>query len=120
MACVSNILEIPSSPLFSVCLRRCTIMGGRQATLLSESRIRLYVPDQANRITGPAVQGAVNERENPNDRCRRRGGYGNNLSAPAEAAQFVNIGALNSKIKRLETDIENLTAEVKTLKAAKR
>jgi thiosulfate/3-mercaptopyruvate sulfurtransferase len=47
-------------------------------------------------------------------------GYGNNLSAPAEAVQFVNIGALNSKIRSLETEIETLKAEVKALKAAKR
>jgi len=47
-------------------------------------------------------------------------GYGNNLSAPAEAVQFANIGVLNSKIKSLESDVENLTAEVKALKAAKR
>jgi thiosulfate/3-mercaptopyruvate sulfurtransferase len=47
-------------------------------------------------------------------------GYGNNLSAPAEAVQFVNIGALNSRIRSLETEIETLKAEVKALKAAKR
>ena len=46
-------------------------------------------------------------------------GYGNNLSAPAEAVQFVNIGALNSRIKSLESEVEKLTAEVKALKAAK-
>jgi len=32
----------------------------------------------------------------------------------------VNIGALNSKIKSLESQIQNLTAEVKALKGAKR
>jgi thiosulfate/3-mercaptopyruvate sulfurtransferase len=47
-------------------------------------------------------------------------GYGNNLSAPAEAVQFVNIGALNSKIRSLEAEMETLKAEVKALKAAKR
>ena len=47
-------------------------------------------------------------------------GYGNNLSAPAEAVQFVNIGVLNSKIKKLEVEVENLTAEVQALKGAKR
>jgi thiosulfate/3-mercaptopyruvate sulfurtransferase len=47
-------------------------------------------------------------------------GYGNNLSAPAEAVQFVNIGALNSRIRSLETAMETLKAEVKALKAAKR
>jgi thiosulfate/3-mercaptopyruvate sulfurtransferase len=47
-------------------------------------------------------------------------GYGNNLSAPAEAVQFVNIGALNNRIRGLETEIETLKAEVKALKAAKR
>jgi len=47
-------------------------------------------------------------------------GYGNDLFAPAEAVQFVNIGALNSKIKSLESQIQNLTAEVKALKGAKR
>lgn len=44
-------------------------------------------------------------------------GYGNDLSAPAEAVQFVNIGALNSKIRSLETEIETLKAEVKALHA---
>ncbi len=47
-------------------------------------------------------------------------GYGNNLSAPAESVQFVNIGALTSKIRSLETEIETLKAEVKALQAAKR
>jgi thiosulfate/3-mercaptopyruvate sulfurtransferase len=47
-------------------------------------------------------------------------GYGNNLSAPAEAVQFVNIGALNSKIRRLEAEMETFKAEVKALKAAKK
>jgi thiosulfate/3-mercaptopyruvate sulfurtransferase len=46
-------------------------------------------------------------------------GYGNNLSAPAEAVQFVNIGALNGRIRSLESEIETLKAEVKALKAAK-
>jgi thiosulfate/3-mercaptopyruvate sulfurtransferase len=46
-------------------------------------------------------------------------GYGNNLSAPAEAVQFVNIGALNSRIRSLEMELETLKAEVKALKAAK-
>ncbi len=47
-------------------------------------------------------------------------GYGNNLSAPAEAMQFVNIGALNSRIRSLETEMVTLKAEVKALKAAKK
>jgi thiosulfate/3-mercaptopyruvate sulfurtransferase len=47
-------------------------------------------------------------------------GYGNNLSAPAEAVQFVNIGAINNRIRSLESEIEALNAEVKALKAAKR
>jgi thiosulfate/3-mercaptopyruvate sulfurtransferase len=47
-------------------------------------------------------------------------GYGNNLAAPAEAVQFVNIGALNSRIRSLEVEIETLKAEVNALKAAKR
>jgi thiosulfate/3-mercaptopyruvate sulfurtransferase len=47
-------------------------------------------------------------------------GYGNNLSAPAEAVQFVNIGALLNKIKSLETKVESLTAEIEKLKATKR
>jgi thiosulfate/3-mercaptopyruvate sulfurtransferase len=47
-------------------------------------------------------------------------GYGNNLSAPAESVQFVNIGALTSRIRSLETETEALQAEVKALKAAKR
>jgi len=46
-------------------------------------------------------------------------GYGNDLSAPAEAVQFVNIGALNSRIRGLEAEIEALKAEVNALKAAK-
>jgi thiosulfate/3-mercaptopyruvate sulfurtransferase len=47
-------------------------------------------------------------------------GYGNNLAAPAEAVQFVNIGALNNRIRSLEMEMETLKAEVKALKAAKR
>jgi thiosulfate/3-mercaptopyruvate sulfurtransferase len=47
-------------------------------------------------------------------------GYGNNLSAPAEAVQFVNIGALTSRIRSLETEIETLNAEVEALKAAQK
>jgi thiosulfate/3-mercaptopyruvate sulfurtransferase len=46
-------------------------------------------------------------------------GYGNNLSAAAEAVQFVNIGAINTKIRSLESEIETLKAEVKALSAAK-
>jgi thiosulfate/3-mercaptopyruvate sulfurtransferase len=46
-------------------------------------------------------------------------GYGNNLSAPADAVQFVNIGALTSRIRSLEMEIENLKSEVNALKAAK-
>jgi thiosulfate/3-mercaptopyruvate sulfurtransferase len=45
-------------------------------------------------------------------------GYGNNLSAPAESVQFVNIGTLNSRIRSLETELESLKAEVKALQAA--
>jgi thiosulfate/3-mercaptopyruvate sulfurtransferase len=47
-------------------------------------------------------------------------GYGNNFAAPAEAVQFVNVGALNSKIKNLEGEVEALNAEVEALKAAKK
>ncbi len=47
-------------------------------------------------------------------------GYGNNLSAPAEAVQFVNIGALHNRIRSLETAMETLKAEVKALKSVKR
>jgi thiosulfate/3-mercaptopyruvate sulfurtransferase len=47
-------------------------------------------------------------------------GYGNNLSAPAEAVQFVNIGVLHSRIRGLETELETLKAEVKALKAPQR
>jgi thiosulfate/3-mercaptopyruvate sulfurtransferase len=47
-------------------------------------------------------------------------GYGNNFAAPADGVQFVNVGALNSKIKSLEGDVETLTAEVEALKAAKK
>lgn len=46
-------------------------------------------------------------------------GYGNDLSAPAEAVQFVNIGALTSRIRSLEATVESLAAEVKALKADK-
>jgi thiosulfate/3-mercaptopyruvate sulfurtransferase len=45
-------------------------------------------------------------------------GYGNNLSAPAEAVQFVNIGALNGRIRSLEAEIETLNADVNALKAS--
>jgi thiosulfate/3-mercaptopyruvate sulfurtransferase len=47
-------------------------------------------------------------------------GYGNHLSAPAESVQFVNIEALNSRIRTLETEIETLKGEVKALHAAGR
>lgn len=46
-------------------------------------------------------------------------GYGNNLSAPAEAMQFVNIGVLNNRIRSLEAQVKTLADEVKTLKADK-
>ena len=42
-------------------------------------------------------------------------GYGNKLSLPAESAQFVNIGALNNRIKSLEVRIDHLTAEIAAL-----
>ena len=45
-------------------------------------------------------------------------GYGNDLTAPAEDVQFVNIGALNGKIKHLEAAVQKLTAELEALKAA--
>jgi len=45
-------------------------------------------------------------------------GYGNNLSLLAEAVPFVNIESPNRKIKSLESDVENLTAEVKARKKA--
>jgi thiosulfate/3-mercaptopyruvate sulfurtransferase len=44
-------------------------------------------------------------------------GYANNLSAPAESVQFANIGALNTRIRNLEMEIESLKAEVKALHA---
>ena len=44
-------------------------------------------------------------------------GYGNDLAAPAEDVQSVNIGLLNAQIKSLESEVKYLTAEVKTLKA---
>jgi thiosulfate/3-mercaptopyruvate sulfurtransferase len=47
-------------------------------------------------------------------------GYGNDLSAPAEAVQFVNVGALNARIRSLATDVENLKIEVEALRAARR
>jgi thiosulfate/3-mercaptopyruvate sulfurtransferase len=46
-------------------------------------------------------------------------GYGNNLSAPAEAVQFFNFETLNGKIKSLEANVKTLTAEIKALKAAR-
>jgi thiosulfate/3-mercaptopyruvate sulfurtransferase len=46
-------------------------------------------------------------------------GYGNDVSAPAEALQFFNLNALASKVKSLEANIQSLTAEIKALKAAK-
>jgi len=45
-------------------------------------------------------------------------GYGNDLAAPAEAVQFVNIGSLQSRIGGLETEIGILKAEVNALRAA--
>ena len=45
-------------------------------------------------------------------------GYGNDLSAPAEDVQFVNVGALNARIERLEAAVQKLTAELEALKAA--
>jgi len=44
-------------------------------------------------------------------------GYGSDLSAPAEDVQFVNIGALNARIKSLESAVEGLAAKVKALEA---
>ena len=44
-------------------------------------------------------------------------GYGNNLLAPAEDVQFFNIDTLNGKVKSLETKIQNLSTEIKALKA---
>ena len=46
-------------------------------------------------------------------------GYGNNLAAPAEAVQFLNIGGLKGQIKHLETEVESLKSELSALKAAK-
>ena len=45
-------------------------------------------------------------------------GYGNDLSAPAEDVQFVNVGALNARIEHLEAAVRKLTAELEALKAA--
>ena len=45
-------------------------------------------------------------------------GYGNDLTAPAEDVQFVNVGALNAKIKHLEAAVQKLTAELEARKAA--
>lgn len=47
-------------------------------------------------------------------------GYGNTLSAPAESVQFLNVAALNNRIKSLESEVEGLTAEIKALKEAKK
>jgi thiosulfate/3-mercaptopyruvate sulfurtransferase len=46
-------------------------------------------------------------------------GYGNDLSARAEDVQFVNIGELKTRIRSLEGAVEDLTAEIRTLKASK-
>ncbi len=45
-------------------------------------------------------------------------GYGNDLSAPAEDVQFVNVGALNARIELLEKALKSLTAELAALKTA--
>jgi thiosulfate/3-mercaptopyruvate sulfurtransferase len=42
-------------------------------------------------------------------------GYGNDLSAPAEDVQFVNVGALGARIKRLEAAVRELTGELEAL-----
>jgi hypothetical protein len=46
-------------------------------------------------------------------------GYGNNTTAPAEAVQYFTFNTFAGKIKSLEAAVQNLTAEIKTLKAAK-
>jgi thiosulfate/3-mercaptopyruvate sulfurtransferase len=46
-------------------------------------------------------------------------GYGNDITAPAEAVQYFNFNTYAGKIKSLEAAVQNLTAEVKALKAAK-
>ena len=47
-------------------------------------------------------------------------GYGNDLSAPAEDVQFVNVGALNARIEDLEAAVRKLTAELEALTAAQK
>jgi thiosulfate/3-mercaptopyruvate sulfurtransferase len=47
-------------------------------------------------------------------------GYGNDVSAPAEAVQFFPFNKFASEVKSLGAAVQDLTAEVKALKAAKR
>jgi len=44
-------------------------------------------------------------------------GYANNLAAPTGEVQFFNVGTLNAK--RLKTKVQNLTHEIKAMKATK-
>jgi thiosulfate/3-mercaptopyruvate sulfurtransferase len=41
-------------------------------------------------------------------------GYGNTLDAPAESVKFVNVGALQGRIAKLESAVEALTEQLKT------
>lgn len=45
-------------------------------------------------------------------------GYGNRFDAPAQNVQFVNVGALKSKIASLEKDVEALEAQLEELQKA--
>ena len=44
-------------------------------------------------------------------------GYGNDLTAPAEAVQFVNVGVLEKRIQTLEATVRKLIEEVEALEA---
>ena len=46
-------------------------------------------------------------------------GYGNTLNAPAEGVQFLNVGALNNRIRSLEGQVEELQGQLEKLQKAK-
>lgn len=46
-------------------------------------------------------------------------GYGNTLNAPAEGVQFLNVGALNGRIRSLESQVEELQGQLEKLQKAR-
>lgn len=46
-------------------------------------------------------------------------GYGNTLNAPADGVQFLNVGALNGRIRSLEGQVEELQGQLEKLQKAK-